>query len=309
MRLSPSCLMTRRRLLRWLSVAGILLAVWLLASWYVAYRLTRRPRPQFAEPAPAVAWGELQPRRLATRDGQELGAWYAEGSGEGPSVVLVHGNGGSRRNCLDRAGLLAREGCAVLLVTARAHGDSTGEFNDIGFGARHDVVAAVEFVERHRSGRPIVVLGTSLGAAAATFAAGELGRRVRGYILESPYRDLKTAVWNRVDNALPPPLDRVAYWGLAAVSPIVLPDLDRISPHEAVAATPPEVPILIVAGGQDWRARPEEARAIHDCVRGHARLVLLERAAHLNFLEVEPDRYREAILDFVRGIGLPSGRR
>ena len=59
------------------------------------------------------------------------------------------------------------------------------------------MIAAVEFLERHRPGKPIVVLGASLGAAAAVFASGELAHRVQGYILESPYKDLKTAVRNR----------------------------------------------------------------------------------------------------------------
>ena len=62
----------------------------------------------------------------------------------------------------------------MLLITLRAHGDSTGALNDIGFGARHDVVAAIDFLERCRPGRPIVVHGASLGAAAALFASAEL---------------------------------------------------------------------------------------------------------------------------------------
>ena len=52
-----------------------------------------------------------------------------------------------------------------------------------------------------------------MGSAAAVFAAGELGHRVHGYILESPYQDLKVAVWNRVNVALPPVLSHAAYAG------------------------------------------------------------------------------------------------
>ena len=69
--------------------------------------------------------------------------------------------------------------------------------------ARRDVYAAVEFLERRHPGRPVIVDGNSMGAAAAIFAAGDLGHRVAAYILESPYQDLKVAVWNRIDNWLP----------------------------------------------------------------------------------------------------------
>ena len=191
----------------------------------------------------------------------------------------------------------------MLLVSLRAHGDSTGEFNDIGYSARHDIVAAVDFLERRRPGKPVIIHGTSMGAAAAVFASGELGRRVHGYLLECPYRDLKTAVWNRVEDALPPLVDRVAYQGLLLASPLVLPELGRISPLAAVGGIPPDVPVLIMAGGQDRRARPDEARAIHDRVRSHARLSVFEGADHHNLATTEPERYRREVIGFVREVG------
>jgi uncharacterized protein len=289
----------RRRLRRVAVATAVFVVLWLFVSWVVAYRLTRRSRPWFAEPAPNLAWGTIVPHRLTTSDGHSLGAWLVAGRDEAPSVLLIHGNGGSRRDCLDRAEILAARGCTVLLVSARAHGDSTGEFNDIGFGARNDVLAGVAFLESLRPGRPIVVHGMSMGAAAATFAAGELGRRVRGYILESPYRDLRTAVWNRVADALPPLLDAVAYRGLLAIAPLVLSDLDRTAPVEAIAGVPPDVPVLILAGERDRRARPEEARALSDQVEGHGDLLIFPGADHLQMRHVDPDRYRRAVLGLI----------
>ena len=102
----------------------------------------------------------------------------------------------------------------MLAITLRAHGDSTGEVNDIGWGARHDVVAAVEFLRKKFPGRPVFVVGRSMGAAAAIFAAEELKTDVAGYFLEQPYKDLTSAVWNRLQNHLPPVLDWVAYCGM-----------------------------------------------------------------------------------------------
>jgi pimeloyl-ACP methyl ester carboxylesterase len=288
-----------RRLRRGLIATAVFFVVWLTMSWAVAYRLTRRPRPWFAEPAPTVAWGTIVPHRLETRDGHALGAWLVPGRDDAPSVLLVHGNGGSRWNCLGQAEVLAARGCTVLLISARAHGDSTGEFNDIGYGARHDVVAGVEFLQRLRPGRSIVIHGTSMGAAAAAFASKELGARVRGYVLESPYRDLRTAVWNRTDDALPPVLDSIAYLGLMAVAPMVLSDLDQIAPVEAIAGVPGDVPVLILAGDRDRMARPDEARALFERVKTHARLLIFPGADHLRMRQVDPDRYREAVLGLI----------
>jgi alpha-beta hydrolase superfamily lysophospholipase len=188
------------------------------------------------------------------------------------------------------------------MISLRAHGDSTGEFNDIGYSARHDVVAALDFLDQRASGQPVVVLGMSLGAAAAVFASGELGHRVQGYILESPYQDLKIAVWNRTQAALPPILDRLAYQGLLTVSSLVLPELEKIAPVSAIAGVPADVPVLILAGGRDRLARPQEAQALLARVKSHGRLLVFKNAMHHNILGTNPREYTEALLEFLRQV-------
>jgi alpha-beta hydrolase superfamily lysophospholipase len=200
---------------------------------------------------------------------------------------------------LSRAELLASQGCAVLPVSLRAHGDSSGEINDIGYSARHDVVAAVEFLERERPGRPILIQGASMGAAAAIFASAELGDRVSGYILEAPYLDLKVAVRNRTRNALPIGLEWVAYQGMVTVAPYILPDLDQISPREAISGIPEQTPVLIITGGEDRKTTPEQVEVLFDKVRSHAKLVVFEKAGHLHYHETDLERYRSEVLGFV----------
>ncbi|HEV3166625.1 MAG TPA: alpha/beta hydrolase [Isosphaeraceae bacterium] len=296
-------MLTRRRVLRrLLTLLGLTTILWLMASLAAAYWLTRRPHRLFPEPPPTVAWGTFEPERLRTRDGQELGAWYRKGEAEGPSVLLLHGNRGCRWNCLDRAEIYAGRGCSVLLISFRAHGDSTGEFNDVGYGSREDVISAVEFLERRRPGRPILVHGVSMGAAVATFASRALAHRVQGYILESPYRDLKVAVRNRTRASLPPVLDWVAYRGLVTVSPVFLPELDHISPLAAIEGIPGDVPVLMLAGDAAHLARPAETRALFDRIRSHATLVTFENAGHHNLLATAPDPYKRAVLKFVDAV-------
>ena len=176
--------------LRRIRLCGIvlfgILTVWLLVSTIVAYKLTSRARAQFDEAIPQPAWGRVEGHRIKTSDGEEIGAWFVDSHRDTPSVLLLHGNNGSRRNSLSRAEMLVTQGYAVLMISLRAHGDSTGKYHDIGFGARQDVWAAVEFLEAHRTGRPIIIIGTSMGSAAAVFAAGALGHQVAGYILKAP---------------------------------------------------------------------------------------------------------------------------
>ena len=302
---------TRRR--KWLKRVAIFVIVaiglWLLASFAGVYWLTRRPHPVFAEPLPDVSWGQAQSFRLTTRDGEDLGAWFFPGDADQPLVLLLHGNRGCRRDCLPQAKIVAAAGCAALLVSLRAHGDSTGEVNDVGYSARHDVIAAVNWLREKQPGRPVIVWGQSLGGAAAVFAVAELGDKVAGYILECPYQDLRTAVRNRMEYYLPPIIAAVGYAGAATVGPLVLPDLDRISPLEAAPSIRESACVLILAGGADRRARAREARAIFERVRSPARLVILPQGDHAKLIAADPAAYEEAVLRLIRDCRRSSGTR
>jgi len=289
----------RRWLKRFAAAVLVLLVAWLAVSAVVAYKLTRRQRAPFAEYVPAVPWATIESLRLHTSDGLEIGAWFMPGSDERPSLIVLHGYGGSRKDSIKMAEMLIHEGCSVLAVTLRAHGDSAGDVNDVGYSARHDVVAAVDYLEQRRPGRPIFVQGTSLGAAAAIYAGGELQTRVAGYILECPFRDIRSAVRNRTTAFLGWPLGDIAYAGLDLVGPIVLSDMDRMSPVDRVSEIPANVPLLIMAGGRDNRARPAEVAAIYQRVASHARFVEFPEAVHGAFCVQGGETYRNALRAFL----------
>ena len=292
-------MVTRRRLkayaVTWLALA----TVWLLLSCSVAWFMTRRAHAPFAEPPPVVTGAAFEPIRLDTSDGQQLGAWYAPGKSDGPSVIVLHGHRGSRRDSIGLAGMLHAAGCSVLAVSMRAHGDSTGDYDDVGYSARHDVVAAVAYLEQRRLGRPIIVQGTSMGAVAAIYAAGELQNRVSGYILECPYRDIRSAVRNRTDAYLPWPLSSTAYAGLNLFGPLFLPEIDRMAPVDRIEEMPATIPVLLMAGGSDTRARPEEVEAIYRRVAAHARLIVFPGVPHAQFFGTCGEAYDRAVLEFL----------
>ncbi len=88
---------TKRRALT-LAVAA--LAVWLLSSAVVACWFTQRIKAPFPEPPPQIAGAKMEDCRLTTEDGQEIGGWFVRGDPQKGCVLLLHGNGGSRREML-----------------------------------------------------------------------------------------------------------------------------------------------------------------------------------------------------------------
>jgi alpha-beta hydrolase superfamily lysophospholipase len=298
--------MWKRRTLKSLAVLILLgLILWLAASAWVAWRLTRRGSGPFAEPAPVIAGKFAESVRLTTCDNQQIGGWLTRGDGDKPCVLLLHGMNASRGQMLGVMQWLGESRFTVLAITLRAHGDSTGEVNDIGWSAQHDVVVAVGFLRKNFPHRPVFIVGRSMGAATAIFAAEELKTDVAGYFLEQPYKDLGSAVWNRLQNHLPPVLDWVAYRGMRLWSPVFLPvSPDEISPYDHVAAIPPSVPVVILAGSADRHAYLDEVKAVAGRVRSGAKLVIFEGAKH----EDLDRRDRQLYWNSLMGL-LQSGRR
>jgi uncharacterized protein len=195
---------------------------------------------------------------------------------------------------------LAETGFTVLAISLRAHGDSTGEVNDLGWSARHDVAAAVEFLEKECLRRPVYIVGRSLGAAAAIFAARDLGDRVAGYFLEQPYTDIRSATWNRLQHYLPPVLDWIAYGGMRLWAPVFLPvDPDQLSPYDHVQDIPESVPVVFVTGSTDRHARLDEVTVMFRRIESHAKLVVFDGAQHVDLDRADPELYRGTLLDFL----------
>jgi pimeloyl-ACP methyl ester carboxylesterase len=309
----------RKRLRRAASGLLLMLALWLGSSAVVTWKLTRRNVAPFAEPCEDVSWAQIEGHRLTTCDGHQIGAWLVRGAPEKGCVLLLHGNGRCRTAMQNVIRILVPEGLTVMSISLRTHGDSTGEINDFGLGARHDVVETVRFLEAEFPERPIYIVGRSLGAAAALFAADDLfvpgansavdeaQSRVAGYLLEQPYTDLDSATWNRLQRCLPPVLDRVAYGGMRCCAAALFPvDLAAVAPADHLSSIPKNVPITFIAGSADAHARLDEVREMYRQVADHARLIVFDGAGHVDLDLYDPDLYRQTLLEVV---GLTKGAK
>jgi uncharacterized protein len=181
------------------------------------------------------------------------------------------------------------------MVTLRAHGDSTGAYNDAGYSARHDVTAAVTWLRAQAAARPLVVWGQSIGGVAAVLAAAANRDSVDGYILECVYQDLATAVRNRLDIYLPNWCAAVAYSGMRLVAPFSVPYFADTSPVNAAPNIPADVPVLLLAGGRDDRAHVRESEAIASRIPGETQVVIIPAGGHLDLLVTDPQAYFAAV--------------
>ena len=116
-------------------------------------------------------------------------------AGEGPLVVLVPGMGDLRAGYRFLAPALRDAGYRVACTDLRGHGDSDATFTSYGdTQTAGDVIALIEEL-----GGPATVVGNSMGAGAAAFAAAQQPGLVCGLVLVGPFvRDGKTSAMQRV---------------------------------------------------------------------------------------------------------------
>jgi fermentation-respiration switch protein FrsA (DUF1100 family) len=196
-----------------------------------------------------------------------------------------------------------KKGCTVLAVTLRAHGDSTGSVNDIGWSARKDLIAAVDFLEKDFRGRAIIVCGRSMSSAAAIFAARELGGRVAGYWLEQPYNSLETAAWRRLQQQLPPVFDAAAFLGMRLWSTAFLPvSLAEIAPARCICDVPESCPLVILSGDADHNLPLPDVEEMFQQVKDRARLVVFPGAGHIAMPETDPGLYERELDAFLADV-------
>jgi pimeloyl-ACP methyl ester carboxylesterase len=246
-----------------------------------------------------------------------------EVTGTGPLVVCLPGMGELRSSYRHNVPALVGAGFRVVTMDLRGHGDSDPTFSSYDdVAAARDVLALVEEL-----GGPALVVGSSMGAGAAVWAAAERPDLVAGVALFGPFvrnppvNPLMTALFRLLMAGPWAPAAWVSY--LPSLYPGARPDdfeehraLVRESmrrpgrarafrrttrtSHAPAQARLGEVraPALVVMGtaDPDFRDPSEEARWIVAQLPG-ARLVLVEGAGHYPHTE-QPEVVDPALVAF-----------
>ncbi len=123
-----------------------------------------------------------QVRYLQTDEGRV--AYTVDGPSGGPLAVLVPGMGDLRDTWRDITGPLLDAGYRVAVTDLRGHGDSDTTFRTFGdIATGEDVLALIDEL----GGGPAVLLGNSMGAGSAAWAAAERPDAVRALVLFGPF--------------------------------------------------------------------------------------------------------------------------
>jgi pimeloyl-ACP methyl ester carboxylesterase len=116
-------------------------------------------------------------------------------SGKGPLVICIPGMGDVRSVYRFLGSALAKAGFQVAAMDLRGHGDSDVTFERYdGIAAGTDIIALTEHL-----GGPAILIGNSMGAGAACWAAAEAPALCAGLVLLGPFvRDRKHNLFSKL---------------------------------------------------------------------------------------------------------------
>jgi uncharacterized protein len=272
---------------------GLLLAVWLTASW-TAERQTFHPRRWSDGPAPSeLGWAYSE---VSFRDpaGLLLRGWWIPGTRH-QTLVMVHGWTASMQEPMSKAAYLHGAGYNLLLFDLRGHGTSDGGYTTLGWAEPDDVRAAVRFA-RSREAGPVALIGYSMGAASAVeAAAGDAD--VQAVVEDSGFADALDEVRWTFSRTTGLPADPFAY-PLEAISAADLGvDLGRIRPVDSAAML--TAPLLAIVGGADTLVPPDQGYALYRAARGPKEFLVVPGAGHVGAYARAPALYRRTVLAFL----------
>ena len=243
--------------------------------------------------APSIAAGGLlYPGRIQSRipapercvdrsfegDGVTLQGWYCSAATKPrATVVYLHGIADNRSSAVGAVNRFTKKGMDVVAYDSRRHGASGGDVCTYGFYEKRDLHRVIDSLPS----RPVVLIGTSLGAAVALQAAAG-DDRVRAVVAAETFSDIKTIARERAPFFLPEPIIIRAF-ALAGERGRF--DLDAASP--VIAARSIRSPVLLIHGENDTETSPDHSRRVFAALAGPTRLMLLPGVGHNHSLGSE----------------------
>jgi pimeloyl-ACP methyl ester carboxylesterase len=201
----------------------------------------------------------------------DLRGWHCKAAGtRRGSVVILHGVADSRASVAGMVERFSRKGLDLVTYDSRAHGQSGGEFCTYGYFEKADLRRVIQSLPQG----PVVLMGTSLGAAVALQGAAD-DPRVSGVVAAEVFADLKSIARDRTPAFVP---DWVVGRAFRAAELRAGFDADAVSPLRAARSI--TIPVLLIHGARDTATSPDHSKRVLEALRGPKRLILVDGAGH-----------------------------
>jgi alpha-beta hydrolase superfamily lysophospholipase len=238
-------------------------------------------------------------------DGILLSGWKIRPAHpSGDWVFLLHGRSHNRSVMLPYAEFLLAAGYSVVMMDARAHGNSGGAISTYGQIEIFDTRVIVKDLEATEKVGHLFALGESMGAAVSLQSAAFVPQ-IEGVVAEGSFRNLREVTFDYAG------LQQSAFLGKTLLRPAALVAVwiaqtqagfrfEDISPEKAVAVRP--LPVLLICGASDRKIPCRHSAAIFNSAIGPKALWNVPAAGHEQAIKIAPAEFQRRVLGFFRSI-------
>jgi pimeloyl-ACP methyl ester carboxylesterase len=234
-------------------------------------------------------------------DGIELRGWKVRpASPSGDWVLLFHGVSDNRTGVRGQAEFLLRHGYSLVMMDARAHGESGGTMATYGWKERYDTVAITDALISTEHVRHLDALGVSMGAAIALQSAAA-EPRIEAVAVEDPFANMREIGYDYAGFHFSPFLGKTLFrlaviMGMRSIEKEGGFNPDDVSPEKAVASRP--FPVLLICATLDHTIPCRHAELVYNAAIGPKTLWIVDGAQHASALGFAPAEYERRVIFF-----------
>jgi hypothetical protein len=225
-------------------------------------------------------------------------------------VILVHGKGAKRTECLRIFPALVEQGYSTLTITYRNDEGlplSPSGYYQFGADEWEDLEAAAEYALA-AGASDLVLVGYSMGGAIAIsfLYHSAVGDRVKGVILDSPALDFEALIDHGATRQIPGgellrnALTDLAMYVAAQRFGIDYRRMDHLARVEALS-----VPVLLFHGSSDTRVPVWLSDRLAEARRDIVEYEVFDGAIHVGAWNQDRERYEDAVRRFLAGVERP----
>ena len=230
-------------------------------------------------------------------DGLRLcGEYYDFGSDR--AVIILSGRMESCLYGCHYAESYRQAGWNVLTIDGRAHGESDGKINSLGYREYRDVIAWAKLLNGQMGVRAVVLHGICIGSSTAVFTAvsPECPACIRGVVLDGIYKRFYDSCRNHMvtdHRPLFPFLWETMLWILLVSRANVMTD----GPYRRIRQL--KVPALFLHSREDIASDPDKAWAMYEQCPAEKAFVWFDHGGHSRLRITNPEKYDRTIIGYL----------
>jgi alpha-beta hydrolase superfamily lysophospholipase len=243
----------------------------------------------------------LEEVHITSTEGLALNGWSFRSAAAGAEpVILLHGQGDTRRGMLGIAEFLLRAGYQVLIPDARGHAGNDGMLASYGFRETGDISRWVKWLDASVKSECIYGVGVSMGAAILLQSLPS-EPKICAVVAESPFSNFHDIGVYRAGSLLGNttllPRAFVAAGFTYARMRYGL-DFTGVSPEDAITHT--TTPVLLIHGSADTNIPIAQSRIIQKRRPKDTELWEISGARHVQCYAKAGAEYESRVIDWFR---------